>query len=116
MSEWLLIGALACWRATHLLHGEDGPGDVLIRLRRLAGTGVFGQLLDCFYCLSLWIAIPLAALVAGGWRDGVLLWLGMSGGAILLERVTVRVSYVHESEVDDELLRKGTASADRHSG
>ena len=23
----LLIGALCCWRVTHLLHAEDGPGE-----------------------------------------------------------------------------------------
>ena len=105
----LVLGTLGCWRITHLLHAEDGPWGVLARLRRAAGSGVTGELLDCFYCLSLWIAIPFAAALASGWRDGVLLWLAISGGAILLERTTAReaaVSYIEGGEVHHELLRK----------
>ena len=84
------IGALCCWRVTHLLNAEDGPGKILARFRRLAGDGFFGELLDCFYCLSLWVAAPFAALLASGWRDGILLWLSISAAAILLERATSR--------------------------
>ena len=86
----LLIGSLCCWRVTHLLHAEDGPGEILARFRRRAGDGFLGQLLDCFYCLSLWVAAPFAVLLATGWRDGVLLWLSISAAAILLERATSR--------------------------
>ena len=55
-----LLGTLAVWRITHLLQAEDGPWDVVVHLRRRAGTGFWGQLLDCFYCLSVWIAAPFA--------------------------------------------------------
>jgi hypothetical protein len=88
MDASLLIAVLACWRVTHLLNAEDGPGEILVRLRRAAGQRFLGQLLDCFYCLSLWIAAPLAALAGRGWKEGVLLWLSISAGAILLERAT----------------------------
>ena len=44
----LLIVTLAIWRLTHLFWGEDGPGDLFVRLRRLAGKGFWGSLLDCF--------------------------------------------------------------------
>lgn len=86
----LLISVLACWRVTHLLHAEDGPGDVLVHLRRLAGEGFFGKLLDCFYCLSLWVALPIAVVTSRGLLEGVLHWLSISAGAILLERATAR--------------------------
>jgi hypothetical protein len=111
----LLIFALCCWRVTHLLNAEDGPGKILVHLRRLAGTGLVGQLLDCFYCLSLWIALPLAALSTSSWRAGVPMWLAISGAAILLERATNRqpvVHYYEESEETHELLRKG--ETERH--
>ena len=49
----LVLGTLAVWRITHLLQAEDGPWDVVVRLRRRTGTGFWGQLLDCFYCLSV---------------------------------------------------------------
>jgi hypothetical protein len=48
---------------THLFAAEDGPGDVVVRLRRAAGTGFWASLLDYCYCLSLWIAAPFAWLL-----------------------------------------------------
>ena len=86
----LLIAILAVWRITHLFSGEDGPGDIFLRLRRLAGKSFLGQLLDCFYCLSLWFAAPAAWMLGETWLERVLLWLGLSGGAILLERLSDR--------------------------
>jgi hypothetical protein len=82
------VVVLAVWRVTHLFWGEDGPGDVFARLRRAAGSGFIGKLLDCFYCMSLWVAIPFAPLLTSDWTERVVLWLGLSGGAILLERIT----------------------------
>ena len=84
----MALAALATWRVTHLLWAEDGPADVLAGLRKIAGQGVFGRLLDCFYCLSLWVAAPMAVLVTGLWPDRVLAWLALSGAAILIERMT----------------------------
>jgi hypothetical protein len=84
----LTIAILATWRLTHLLWGEDGPWNVCVRLRRIAGDGFWGTLLDCFYCLSLWIAAPIAWWTGDQWAERGLLWLALSGGAILLERVT----------------------------
>ncbi len=83
-----LIAALAVWRLTHLLTAEDGPWDVSARIRRAAGEGFFGPLLDCFYCLSIWIALPVAWVLHRDLIDGALVWLGLSGAAILLERAT----------------------------
>jgi hypothetical protein len=82
------IALLAVWRVTHLLWGEDGPADIFVRLRKAAGNGSFGKLLDCFYCLSLWVAVPFALLLAVSWPEKIILWLALSAGAILLERVT----------------------------
>jgi hypothetical protein len=98
---WLVLGILAVWRVTHLLQAEDGPWDLTLRLRRRAGAGFWGHLLDCFFCLSLWIAAPVAILIAERWLEGVLLWLALSAGAILLERVTARepvAPYVEDRE------------------
>lgn len=83
-----LVGALATWRVTHLLVEEDGPGDVVVRLRQLAGDGWVGSALDCFYCLSIWTAAPVAAAVSRRPRDAPLTWLALSGAACLLERAT----------------------------
>ena len=83
-----LLGALATWRLTHLLVEEDGPADVVVRLRERAGDGLIGQALDCFYCLSIWTAAPVAAAVSRRPRERVLTWLALSGAACLLEQAT----------------------------
>ena len=108
---WFIIGTLSVWRVTHLLAAEDGPWQLVVRLRRQAGEGFFGELLDCFYCLSLWIAAPVAWVIGGSWNERVLLWLALSGGAIFLERTTdrgrvVAAQYYEEREVEDGMLRK----------
>jgi hypothetical protein len=84
---WLALGVLAVWRLTHLLNAEDGPWNLVVRLRQRAGTGFWAGLLDCFYCLSLWIAAPLAYFIGVSWFERLLLWLALSAGAILLERL-----------------------------
>jgi hypothetical protein len=83
-----VIASLAVWRLTHLLNAEDGPWQMLARLRKLFGSGSWGGLLDCFYCLSLWVAAPFAWWQSGTWKEQLLLWPAISGTAILLERAT----------------------------
>jgi hypothetical protein len=83
------------------------------RLRAAAGHGVFGKLMDCFLCLSLWVAAPFAAALGATWVERGLLWPALSGGAILLQRLTERpapppAAYVegpNEEEARDALLR-----------
>jgi hypothetical protein len=86
--EDIVIAMLVLWRATHLLHAEAGPFRMFAGLRRVAGEGFFGQLLDCFYCLSLWLAIPLAFMAGQGWAQQLMLWPALSGAACLLEKAT----------------------------
>jgi hypothetical protein len=83
-----LLGILFVWRITHLISAEDGPWDLVVSLRRLIGEGFFGELMDCFYCLSIWIAAPLAMYMEEAQRDRMLLFPALSAGAIMLERIT----------------------------
>jgi hypothetical protein len=96
----LLLGVLCTWRVTHLFQAEDGPWDVIVDIRRAAGDSFFGKLLDCFYCLSLWISAPLAWVIGERVIERVLLWLAFSGGAIMLERYTggTRVAEYQEDQ------------------
>jgi len=104
---WLVVGILAAWRITHLLQAEDGPWDIVVRVRRAAGRGFWGGLLDCFYCLSLWVAAPLAALLGEGWRERLLLWPALSAGACLLERLTApAAAWVEDEEKPNGVLRR----------
>ena len=82
------IASIVTWRITHLLAHEDGPGDVIYRLRTLAGRGFWGRLMDCSYCLSFWTAAPLTPWVTLHATDALMVWVALSGAACLLERAT----------------------------
>jgi hypothetical protein len=82
------IGALAVWRVTHLLAEEDGPADVVLHVRARLGASRLGTLMDCFYCLSVWVAAPISFGVARNRHDVPIVWLALSGAACLLERAT----------------------------
>lgn len=87
---FLVLGILAVWRVTHFFQAEDGPWDVAVHLRKRVGNGFWGKLLDCFYCLSVWISAPFGWWLGETLAERVLLWLSFSGGAILLEKITTR--------------------------
>ena len=84
----LTLAVLATWRVTHLLAQEDGPGDVIATLRQWLGSGFFGELMDCFYCLSVWISIPFAFFIADWMLDRFVVWLALSGAASLANKFT----------------------------
>jgi len=108
---WFLLGALCVWRLTHLLVAEDGPWRVFARLRESVGAGFWGDLLGCFYCLSLWIAVPFALITGDTLLERALLWPALSGGALLLERATLPSAevaaalYSEDKEKDNGMLR-----------
>ena len=79
-----ILCALAVWRIAHLLAHEDGPFDMIVTLRSKAGQGFLGSLLDCFLCLTLWIAIPFVFLLGADWISRVVTWLALSGAASIL--------------------------------
>jgi Protein of unknown function (DUF1360) len=85
---YFIISILVVWRITHLLGKEDGPFDLVFVLRKKAGEGFFGNLLDCFYCLSIWTAFPFGLWLGRDWIEKFLCWLALSGAACLLEQAT----------------------------
>ncbi len=89
-SVWFrfVVAVLAVWRVSHLLAHEDGPWDLVVRIRKRLGSGFLGKLADCFYCLSVWVAAPLAWFVTPRWPHVIITWLAVSGGACLFEQAT----------------------------
>jgi len=93
----IVLAVLSVWRVVHLIAKEDGPFYVFGRLREFAGVRyasgteefvadtMIGNLLLCPLCLSVWFAIPPAVILATGVFQGFICWLGISGGASLLE-------------------------------
>lgn len=66
----LLIYGLATWRLASLFVQEDGPFDVFVKLRELAGIehdenkepyiipdNFFAGILSCVWCCSMWAAL-----------------------------------------------------------
>jgi hypothetical protein len=95
-----VLASLATWRVTHLLAEEDGPGDVVVRLRSHVGDGSLGGAMDCFQCLSVWVAAPLSVGLTRRRRPDPVVWLALSGAACLLEQATAgRASTNHHQEM-----------------
>jgi Protein of unknown function (DUF1360) len=104
----IVLAVLATWRVTHLLANEDGPADVIFRLRRQLGNGFIGSLMDCFNCMSIWVAAPLALYVSTNPLNWFVSWLALSGGACLLERLGGASAGAREKqsmEGNDDVLR-----------
>jgi hypothetical protein len=110
----LVLGILGVWRVTHLLHAENGPWDVLERLRLLLSADVWRGLFGCFYCLSLWVALPFSLLLAAGWKERLLFWPALSAGAILLERVSWREGAAPQATYFEEPLPNAAETEDNN--
>jgi hypothetical protein len=127
-SPWfrLLLCVLATWRVSHLIAHEDGPFDVIVRLRRRAGDGFLGRLMDCPYCLSLWIAAPLALFLARQLDAWCVTWLAVSGGSSLVARLSRPADEMRNVATatilplkgahDDVMLRTETRDVDDPAG
>lgn len=66
MVIWLVFSGIITWRLTRMLYNENGPLDIFARLRSHLATrqkrmGGMYDMISCFYCLSFWVAIPIAA-------------------------------------------------------
>jgi hypothetical protein len=85
---YLILSVFVVWRLTHLLGKEDGPFDLIFWIRKKAGNSFFGKLMDCFYCLSIWIALPFGMWLGQNRIEKILVWLALSGAACLLEQAT----------------------------
>jgi hypothetical protein len=115
------LAVLATWRVTHLLASEDGPADVIVRFRTLLGQSFTGKLMDCFHCLSLWIAALTALFVSRRPLEWLFCWLALSGGACLLERMGREPLVIQpmpqstEGDIND-VLRSETFGPSEQSG
>jgi hypothetical protein len=96
-----IIAILATWRLSAMLSYEAGPFDVFIRIRESVGiihddfgrknvvpSTFFAELLDCIWCLSVWIG-AFVGIVLYFYPVLVVLFLpfALSAGAVLVERL-----------------------------
>jgi len=82
------LSALAVYRVAFLVAREDGPWGLFRRWRSVVKDWPAGRLFGCVNCLSVWIALPLAAFVGHSWVERVVAWWALSGAAVLADRAT----------------------------
>jgi hypothetical protein len=82
------VMVIVVWRLTHIICAEDGPFDLIFKLRKLLGNSFFGKLMDCFYCLSIWIGLLCALYEGDQIMEIIILTLFYSGASLLLEKLT----------------------------
>lgn len=99
---YFTISSLAVWRLTHLFAKEDGPFDIIFLMRQKAGSGFFAKLLDCFYCLSIWMALPFGIWLGMDWIQKLILWLAISGAACVLEQATTKSNAPGNTEYHED--------------
>ncbi len=103
----LLLGTLATWRLSRLVVSEDGPAQVVVKVRKAVDTTPLAGLMDCFACTSVWIAGGVAVALFGGrlpLRDVAVTAIALSGAAMLIEQVAGDPGYLPEPDVDSPLV------------
>lgn len=102
--EVFIIGSLATYRLTAMIHNEAGPADMFGKFRSMIGvkfdqysnpygTNWVAEGVLCFYCLSVWIGfVVMVWLMIAALLDFILLGvillfpLAFSGVAVYLKK------------------------------
>lgn len=94
----VVLAILSTYRIAELIAVDDGPFDIFKKIRCLYNDGSqgiklsFSKLVNCPFCIGVWIAFVISFVVLfpsiGG--DFVLLFLGIAGGQTLLESLSKR--------------------------
>lgn len=82
------MASLAVYRLSHLIAFEDGPGDCIAKIRERAGNSWIGKLMDCPYCVSVWVSLPVAVIHYSDIAGLIVDWLAISGAAVITEKIT----------------------------
>ena len=103
MSDLLafVLSSFACFRLAELIAVDDGPGDIMIKVRAWFGAydldddgepkTSIGRGIICPYCIGIWLAFFLAFAVAPlDWRM-LLWWFAIAGGQAFLQGIGGRV-------------------------
>ena len=103
------IGALAVWRVSSLVVHEDGPANLVVRVRALVDRTPLAGVMDCFACTSVWVGGVVAVALFGGRlpaREVAVAAVALSGAAMLAERVldVGRYDFLPEPETDSPLV------------
>lgn len=108
---YLFVASLFTWRLSSMITGEDGPGDIFVKLRKLAGVqwdvdsrefGVtsLARGILCLWCVSIWVGFvagiatwsfaqqgSFAELSLGDVSVFIMFWFAISAVAILFDGI-----------------------------
>lgn len=81
---------LAVYRVAHLLAEEEGPFSVLHKIKAHRWLDPqqrtwLGRGLNCVWCMSFWLALPLVLVLEG--KPWYLWWLAVAGGVLITSKV-----------------------------
>lgn len=78
-----IIAAFGVYRMARMIVEEEGPFAVFVWLRGVVDPDQrtwIGRGINCFYCVSFWIALIATLAIGAAWWW----WLGLAGAAIWL--------------------------------
>lgn len=79
---------------------EDGPFQLMVKIRKLLFLLRLKSLISCFHCTVLWISCAAVILVYAWEVESTLLCLAVSGAVSLLEKFTNQ-SFDYEEEENE---------------
>jgi hypothetical protein len=84
---FFVLCALAVWRVAHLLISENGPWNLVLKMRTAFGFEVLSHPATCFYGLSFLAALPPALWMSSSRIGFAIQWMALSAAASLLEKI-----------------------------
>lgn len=86
----LLLAIIATWRITFMLTEEVGPYMLIHKLRRKLANKEWIDMY-CFYCMSIWVATPIALIYTKDLWEFIISIFALSGGAIAINVIKERL-------------------------
>lgn len=84
-----LIAVLATHRVSRMIAIEEGPFSMFSWIRGKLDADQktwLGRGISCIACVSFWVAGIIALLIGASWLE----WLGIAGGVVVINLLTVR--------------------------
>ena len=90
MPEWLMIllATTAVYRISRMIVAEEGPAHIFELLRHATrdDSHWLHAGIRCPLCISFWLSLPTAVMMANSWQEFILLWFGVAGLVTLIYR------------------------------
>lgn len=112
---WLIVGGLAAWRITSILHREKIAAPIRKKIGIMAvaeddedpnywiyPNSFIGQVFHCFWCLSVWVGMILTPILL--FIPQLLLPFALSAMSIIVKDYLESSSMVFVEELEDEDL------------